>query len=119
AHSASLFFQRDQLDAGGAGRRAGLQRGGIPDPGQCVAGLGQPGLGYLMAADHRSIVGQAVHVLTGYEARPAGMQLAFWVVTFAVLVAGMRVMAWRMAAHRTRVRSASKVSTGAAAPRVV
>jgi len=66
-----------------------------------------------------SLVGQAVHVLTGYEARPAGMQLAFWIVTFAVLVAGMRVMAWRMAAHRTRVRSASKVSTGAAAPRGV
>lgn len=64
-----------------------------------------------------SIVGQAVHVLTGYEARPAGMQLVFWIVTFAMLVAGMRVMAWWMAAHRTRASSASKVSTGAAAPR--
>lgn len=66
-----------------------------------------------------SLVGQAVHVLTGYEARPAGMQLVFWIVTFAVLVAGMRVMAWRMAARRTRARSASKVSPGAAAPRGV
>ncbi len=63
-----------------------------------------------------SLVGQAVHVLTGYEARPAGMQLVFWVATFLVLVAGMRVMAWRVAAHRPRTRSASKVSS-AAAPR--
>ena len=63
-----------------------------------------------------SLVGQAVHVLTGYEARPAGMQGVFWIVTFAMLVAGMRAMAWRMAAHRTKVRSGSKASTGAAAP---
>ena len=66
-----------------------------------------------------SLVGQAVHVLTGYEARPAGMQLVFWIVTFTVLVVGMRVMTWRMAAHRTRARSASTVSPGAAAPRGV
>jgi high-affinity iron transporter len=51
-----------------------------------------------------SLVGQAVHVLTGYEARPAGMQGVFWIVTFAALVAGMRVMAWRMAAQRRQVR---------------
>src|SRR5690348_9543752 len=66
-----------------------------------------------------SLAGQAVHVLTGYEARPVGMQLVFWIVAFAVLVAGMRVMVWRMAAHRTRARSASTVSPGAAAPRGV
>ena len=66
-----------------------------------------------------SLVGQAVHVLTGYEARPAGMQLVFWIVTFAALVAGMRVMAWRMAAHRMRATSASKVSSGATATRGV
>ena len=66
-----------------------------------------------------SLVGQAVHVLTGYEARPVGMQLVFWIVAFAVLVAGMRVMVWRMAAHRTRARSASTASPGAAAPRGV
>ncbi|HET9817832.1 MAG TPA: FTR1 family protein [Rhodanobacteraceae bacterium] len=59
-----------------------------------------------------SIVGQAVHVLTGYEARPAGMQLVFWIATFVTLVAGMRVMAWRMAAQRRRKVPAatSKVS---------
>ena len=60
---------------------------------------------------NRSIVGQAVHVLTGYEARPAGMQLLFWVVTFAVLAAGMGVISRRM-----RVKSSPKrVSDGAAA----
>lgn len=48
-----------------------------------------------------SLVGQAVHVLTGYEARPAGMQLVFWLVTVLVLFAGMRMVARRMAArHR-------------------
>ena len=63
---------------------------------------------------NRSIVGQAVHVLTGYEARPAGMQLVFWIVTFAVLVAGMRVMAWRMALRRRRPKPASteEISAG-------
>jgi high-affinity iron transporter len=54
-----------------------------------------------------SIVGQAVHILTGYEARPAGMQLVFWIATFALLVAGMRLMAWRMHVKRNREKSAS------------
>ena len=49
-----------------------------------------------------SIVGQAVHILTGYEARPAGMQLVFWLVTFVVMLIGMRVMAVRLAAARAR-----------------
>lgn len=49
---------------------------------------------------NRSIVGQAVHVLTGYEAHPAGMQLVFWVVTFLTLLAGMRWMAARSAIAR-------------------
>jgi len=63
-----------------------------------------------------SLVGQAVHVLTGYEARPAGMQGVFWIVTFAALVAGMRVMAWRMAAQRRQVRVVQQrgVDAGAA-----
>ncbi|MES2404265.1 MAG: FTR1 family protein [Pseudomonadota bacterium] len=64
---------------------------------------------------NRSIVGQAVHVLTGYDARPAGMQLVFWIVTFVVLVAGMRLMSMRMAAQKRRAASPdrSAVSTGA------
>jgi high-affinity iron transporter len=54
-----------------------------------------------------SIVGQAVHILTGYEARPAGMQLVFWIATFAILIAGMRLVAWRMRVQRNRTRPAS------------
>lgn len=51
-----------------------------------------------------SIVGQAVHILTGYEARPAGMQLVFWLVTFVVLIAGMQVVSRRMAAQKRRAQ---------------
>jgi hypothetical protein len=61
-------------------------------------------------------VGQAVHILTGYEARPAGMQLVFWVVTFAILAAGMGVISLRVTAQRKRVKPASqRVSDGPAA----
>jgi high-affinity iron transporter len=55
-----------------------------------------------------SIVGQAVHILTGYEARPAGMQLVFWGATFALLIAGMRLVAWRMRVQRSRKQPVSK-----------
>ncbi|HEX5960311.1 MAG TPA: FTR1 family protein [Rhodanobacteraceae bacterium] len=66
---------------------------------------------------NHSLVGQAVHILTGYEARPAGMQLVFWIVTFVVLVVGMRLVAMRMAAQHRRARRAAQGSaaTGAAA----
>ncbi|MGH8182992.1 MAG: FTR1 family iron permease [Rhodanobacteraceae bacterium] len=62
-----------------------------------------------------SIVGQAVHILTGYEARPAGMQLVFWIITFVLLVTGMRLVAWRLAAQRRRTQPAARsaASTGA------
>jgi high-affinity iron transporter len=43
--------------------------------------------------DNGSVVGQALHILVGYDARPAGMQIAFWLVTLAVLVFGMRWIA--------------------------
>ena len=62
-----------------------------------------------------SIVGQAVHVLTGYEARPAGMQLVFWIVTFTLLVAGMRLMAWRMAAQHRQAWAVQQRSVDAGA----
>lgn len=42
--------------------------------------------------DNGSIVGQALHILVGYEARPAGMQIVFWLVTAIALVAGMKWM---------------------------
>ena len=63
-----------------------------------------------------SIVGQAVHILTGYEARPAGMQLVFWLVTFVVLVVGMRLVAMRMAAQRQQSRVAHQSGVDANAP---
>lgn len=42
--------------------------------------------------DNGSVVGQALHILIGYEARPAGMQIAFWLATAVLLVLGMRWM---------------------------
>jgi high-affinity iron transporter len=100
-----------------------------------ASGLAASGAGYLIQADllpalgnqlwdtswllsNHSIVGQAVHVLTGYEARPAGMQLVFWVVTFVVLVAGMRFMSMRLAAQKRRARAATQrvADSGMAAP---
>jgi high-affinity iron transporter len=64
-----------------------------------------------------SIVGQAVHILTGYVARPAGMQLVFWIVTFVVLVAGMRFMSMRMAAQKQRAKAATRATVSAGATR--
>lgn len=46
--------------------------------------------------DNGSVVGQALHILVGYEARPAGMQIAFWLATAVLLVLGMR---WMMHGH--------------------
>ncbi len=43
-----------------------------------------------------SVVGQALHILVGYDARPAGMQIAFWLVTTALLVLGMK---WMQRSH--------------------
>jgi high-affinity iron transporter len=37
-----------------------------------------------------SLLGQTVHILVGYDARPAGMQLVFYVVTLAALWMGAR-----------------------------
>ncbi len=53
-----------------------------------------------------SIVGQAVHVLTGYEARPAGMQLVFWGATFVALLIGMRLVSSHHAGRRARASRA-------------
>ncbi len=78
-----------------------------------AAGLSSSAAGYLIQANwlpalgnqlwntswllgNDSLAGQALHVLVGYEARPAGMQLVFWVTTVAVLLISMRMMAKRM-----------------------
>lgn len=39
-----------------------------------------------------SVVGNVLHLLAGYEARPSGMQVVFYVMTFVVILLGMR---WR------------------------
>lgn len=89
-----------------------------------AAGLASTAAGFLIQADllpawgsqlwdaswlltDGSIVGQAVHILTGYEARPSGMQLVFWVTAFVLLVTGMRVVSWRLAVQKRRAQSAA------------
>ena len=39
----------------------------------------------------RSILGQTLHALIGYDARPAGVQVVFYVVTGVLIAIGMRV----------------------------
>jgi len=53
-----------------------------------------------------STVGKALHVLTGYTSQPSGMQLLFYGVTLAVLIAGMRLVP-RLAPAQGRMPSAA------------
>jgi len=39
----------------------------------------------------RSILGQTLHALIGYDARPAGIQILFYIVTGALIAIGMRL----------------------------
>jgi high-affinity iron transporter len=95
-----------------------------------AAGLASSAAGFLIQADllpawgnqfwdsswlltNGSIPGQTLHILTGYEARPAGMQIVFWLVTFIVLITGMRLMAARMAAQGKSSRPAATVAAAA------
>jgi high-affinity iron transporter len=41
--------------------------------------------------DNGTLVGQAMHVLVGYDAHPAGMQIVFYAAIVALLVIGMRL----------------------------
>jgi high-affinity iron transporter len=50
----------------------------------------------------RSLLGQTLHALIGYDARPAGIQVLFYVVTGALIAIGMRI--WGKS--RTRVPGA-------------
>ncbi|MDE2270471.1 MAG: FTR1 family protein [Xanthomonadaceae bacterium] len=87
-----------------------------------AAGLSSSAAGFLIQADwlpalgnqlwntswllgNRSLLGQTLHVLVGYEARPAGMQIVFWLMTAAVLFTGMRWMAARMVSARAGAKS--------------
>ena len=44
-----------------------------------------------MVLSDRSLLGQTLHALIGYDARPAGVQVLFYVVTGALIVIGMRL----------------------------
>ena len=44
-----------------------------------------------MLLSDRSLLGQTLHALIGYDARPAGVQVLFYVVTGALIVIGMRL----------------------------
>lgn len=96
-----------------------------------AAGLSSSAAGYLIQANllpawgsqlwdtswlltNGSIVGQALHILTGYEARPAGMQIVFWLVALAALCFGMWVVSKR---HSTVQAHANPPREGAAGKR--
>lgn len=49
-----------------------------------------------------SALGTLAHALVGYEARPTGMQLAFYVLALAVIVQGSRWVRQAQSARRTR-----------------
>ena len=54
--------------------------------------------------DESGIVGQLLHVLVGYTARPSGIQLVFYAATLAILVAAGR---WRTIAPAPRLQRAA------------
>jgi len=55
-------------------------------------------------SDH-SLIGQALHTLIGYDARPAGMQLLFYAVTACAIALGMKLWGGASRATRTQVPS--------------
>ncbi|MFZ1445092.1 MAG: FTR1 family protein [Candidatus Dechloromonas phosphoritropha] len=59
--------------------------------------------------DNGSLIGQALHVLVGYEAHPTGMQLAFWLVTATVLITGMRLVTMRHTEVRPHETTAGQI----------
>lgn len=44
-----------------------------------------------------SVIGQALHILIGYDAHPAGIQMAFWVAVVILLLIGIRMSTRRPA----------------------
>jgi len=62
--------------------------------------------------DNGSVIGQALHVLIGYDAHPSGIQIVFWLTTVVLLVIGMKLTA-RRPPRRTDVSAARGASTAA------
>jgi high-affinity iron transporter len=58
-----------------------------------------------------SVVGQALHILVGYDAHPAGIQIAFYLATVIALVIGMRLM-------NLSLRQPATTTTGSRAPAI-
>ena len=73
-----------------------------------AAGLASSAAGYLVQADvlptlvdtlwdsswlltDQSLLGHTLHILIGYTAQPSGIQMAFYAVTVATLLIGMRI----------------------------
>lgn len=50
-----------------------------------------------------SVIGQALHILIGYDAHPAGIQIVLWLTVVVALVIGMR---WSKRASRHPARTA-------------
>ncbi len=62
---------------------------------------------------NNSLVGQTAHILVGYDARPAGMQMVFYVITLALLWMGTRWLGHGSGQARATT-SASAVLAGTA-----
>ena len=57
--------------------------------------------------DNGTLIGQAMHVLIGYDARPAGMQIVFYAAIVVLLVIGMRLTT---SASRVPAREVAKAT---------
>lgn len=72
--------------------------------------LGEPLWDSSALLSEHSLPGQALHVLVGYSARPAPVQLLAWLATALLLGIGMRIAS--KAAHRTHPASPQRAMTG-------
>ena len=72
--------------------------------------LGEPLWDSSALLSEHSLPGQALHVLVGYSARPAPLQLLVWLTTVLLLCIGMRIAG--KAAHRTHSASPQRAMTG-------
>ena len=57
-----------------------------------------------------SVLGQALHILIGYDARPSGIQIVFYLATLLLLVTGMRLAPRVASAHAPSATAASPSS---------
>lgn len=55
-----------------------------------LPGLASPLWDSTWMIDNHSLLGRVLHALIGYEAQPSGMQMLFYAVTIALVLAGMR-----------------------------